>query len=74
MKIIINGVVYDPNETPIVIVWLTEEERIITGKHISNMEYTNDINDLPRIYALFPDEIESEDANKFIDKSLKLLD
>lgn len=58
MKIIINGVVHDADETPIAVVFDSDAERIHTVHNLLQMTPKEG----RRVYAVMPDDMKNKDA------------
>lgn len=66
MKVIINDVVYDDQETPIVLAFDNDNQRKTVAKHLTNMPPNEGI----RLYATYNDIL---DGHKIINGALNLL-
>ena len=63
MKVAINGVIYDSQITPIVLIWETDSERQKTGDEIYNGMDDQDGKG-PRLYASYPVHRNGEEVTK----------
>lgn len=70
MKAIINGRLFDSEKDFIIIAWDTDDERKLTGKQIKGMPKKEG----PRLYMLFPDNMDPAIVQQRIDKALDLMD
>lgn len=66
MQVWINGTLYNPEETPVVLVFYNDDDRKTVARQITDMQGKDGV----RLYGQFPDEMTVEDRAGIFDQIL----